>query len=132
MKANRVGFHTKLTPELHQKIIEAVSKVIIPSKVAALVKIPQQTLSDWLKRGENDANNSQQSIFAHLAIDFKYEQALLVSHLIQRLQDCPANYRSLVWLLERCFREDFGSDSSQIQELVNNINLINKYRNMPL
>jgi len=129
VKANSPGRPTELTPIVKQRILEAVPQVIIPAQVAALARVPKQTLSDWLIRGDKDIKAGTDSIYAQFSDDFKHAQAKIVQETLAFLRCCPKNYQALTWILERCFRKDFGSDSEEIKELIRNIELIMKSRN---
>jgi hypothetical protein len=124
VKANSPGRPTELTKEVHARLIEAVSHVIIPSQVAAYARVPRTTLLEWLQRGEKDSSAHIDSIYAQFSSDFIQAQSEIVKETIAFLRSCPKNYQALIWLLERCFRKDFGSDSEEIKELIRNIEII--------
>lgn len=124
MKANSPGRPTELTPAVHKRLVEAVPHVIIPAQVAALARVPKQTLSDWLSRGEKDARNGVDSIYAQFSDEYLHTQAKVVKETLTRLKACPKIYQPLIWILERCFRRDFGADADEIKELIRNLEII--------
>lgn len=111
------GRPTTLTEEVHISIIDAVPKVLIKTQIAGLVGISHQKLCYWLDRGEKDLKENNLSIYAHLFADFVRARAIEVQNLIERIRKAPDNYKALCWILEKCFREDFGEDSEELKEL---------------
>lgn len=118
MEANPVGFHTSLTKDIHDRIIAAVPRVIIQSQCAYSAGISRHTVNNWMKRGESDLTKNISSPFAHLFTDFRKAQCEIVRETLEEIRAGSDNYRALCWILEKCFREDFGSDSAEHQELV--------------
>jgi hypothetical protein len=115
---NSEGHPTELNHDLIYKIIEAIPEVIVQNQVALRARIPRQRLSDWLKFGERDMlKGDHNSIFAQLADRYHYARTEVLKENIQIIKSCPKNYQAIIWLIERCFREDFGSDSQEIKEL---------------
>ncbi len=108
--------HT-LTEELLEKIIEATPQVLVVNQIAGLCMIPRSTLKDWMATGIEDAKSGKDTIFAQLSARFHEAKAKEVRILIAYLRTCPKNYQSVTWILEKCFREDFGADSEELKEL---------------
>lgn len=122
--ANKPGFHTELTPQLHQEILQAAREVIVPSQTAARVRIPKGTFNGWLKRGMNEAELGENTIFAQLSVEYFQVLTETVKESLDKLKTCPRNYQALTWILERCFRRDFGSDSEIIEKILKNFEII--------
>lgn len=114
---NPAGRPSDLTPELLNQIINAVPRVIIQSQVAKLVKTTKQNISLWLKRGEIDQKENKRTIYREFYDEFYAAQARVVEEKLASLGKCPRNYQALTWILEKCFREDFGSESEEIRQL---------------
>lgn len=108
---------TMLDQELIDSIIFAVPQVIVQNQVAAFCGIHRMNLSSWLKRGDEEHLNGIESVFSQLAVRYHETRSHVVKNLVFELKQCPKNYQALVWLLEKCFREDFGSESEEIREL---------------
>lgn len=115
--ADFAGRPCTLTPEIHTAIIAAIPYVIIPTQVAAHVKISHQKLMYWLKRGGEEMAEDQNSVYSRLFADFKYTQSLTVASLIDKIKTDPEGYKAYSWILEKCFRSDFGADSEELKEL---------------
>lgn len=126
MKINpKWGCPTDLTETLAQEIFDAVPRVLVLGQVAGLVKVPRGTLSSWIKRGEDDRQKNESSIFAYFSTGLRLAQALEVEKLMRHLKNAKGKNKSdSKWLLEKCFREDFGIESLQLQELVEIINIL--------
>lgn len=124
LQANPPGRPLELNEAIIQRILEAVPKVIIPSQVAALSRVPKQTLSRWLINGKRDSNNGISSLFAQLWDSFTEEQAKVAAETITKLRKCPKNYGALTFILEKCFKDDFESKSDvqkQLEDYVYNV-----------
>lgn len=118
MRSNPIGFHTSLTPEAHNKILYAVNSGLSNEDIAALADIHPRTLQIWLERGSDEGFKNEDTIFAHLFKDFIKEKALFKKSKIDLLTDKPSDIK---WLLERIYPETFGENSSEIKELIKNI-----------
>jgi len=124
--ANPVGFHTTLTPEVHDRLVQAAREVIVPTQVAHRARIPKNTFHGWIKRGLVDMEEGNSTIYAQLANDYYHALSDVVAESIKDIRRCPKNYQALTWLLERCFRKDFGNDSELIVEILSNFDRINE------
>ena len=111
------GRRTKLDNELIEQILTAIPQVLIQSQVAAMCYIPRQTLNEWLNRGQRESLNNQETIFAQLADRYHAVKAAVLREHLMWLRLCPKNYQALTWILEKCFREDFGAESEELREL---------------
>lgn len=117
MKSNPQGFHTSLTNQVKERVIEATSQVIVLPQIAALSGVPLTTLRGWLHRGAKDKIGGIESIFAQLSSEFYKARGEVVRDLLNQLRSCPKNYGALTWILEKCFKEDFGAESEEMKEL---------------
>lgn len=117
MAENLGGRPVVLTDELHAQIIFNIPYVIIPTQVAALSRISHQNLSNWLKWGAEQFKDGEDTIYSRLFADFKRKQAEVVSGLLEKIQLSPKCYQAYAWILEKCFRSDFGADSDEMKEL---------------
>ncbi len=118
MRANPPGFHTTLTPNLHDEIIANVKKVITPTQVARLSKIPQPTLWHWLNRGFREVKDNKNTIYSQLAIDFDHALAELIEELIEKLRSGNRSWQAHHELLKVAAKEDFGGNAIEFKELV--------------
>ena len=122
-RKNPPGFHTSLTPEVHDKIIAAVDGVIVQTYIADLVGVPQRSLSEWLTRGEEEAYRGENTVFAHLSLEIKRKQAQIVQKQIARLLAFD-NHNPIQWVLERCFPNEFSSDATLRKEFKDSVNFL--------
>lgn len=121
MKANRPGRPIEFNDEIAGRILYAIPHVLTISQIAGYSKVPKQSLQNWLKRGEEESKTDEASIFAQFWFNYQRARADVVKELIDVLKSRPKVYQPIIFLLERCFREDFGVDSHLIQELIDNI-----------
>lgn len=103
------GRPSQLTDEVKSVILQAIPEVIVQNQVAARARIPKQTLSTWLVRGKSDREKGIDSIFAQFSDDYYFTLTEVVKDAIAKLKSMPKSFGSLTWILEKCFREDFGS-----------------------
>lgn len=116
-RSNPPGFHTALTPELHQTIIENVKHVITPRQVARMSRILDKNLFNWLKRGYEEASREENTIFAQLFLDFEQKLGEVVKEFIETLRNRETNWQATYELLKVAARDDFGCDVTEFKEL---------------
>jgi sugar-specific transcriptional regulator TrmB len=115
--SNGPGRPSELTEEIKARILEAVPEVLVQAQIAKRSKIPKQTLNTWLTRGISDKKEGIDSIYAQFSDDYNYALSQVVKEMLDYLKRPIKNYGSMTWVLERCFREDFGSEGPEIREL---------------
>ena len=114
---SNVGRQSTLEQGKYEEVLSAVSQVLIQRHVAALAKVPESTLITWLTRGRNDQENDIESVYASFSRDYHSERAKVIRDKLEIISRDPENRAGNCWILERCFREDFGKDSEEIREL---------------
>lgn len=114
----KVGRPPGLTPEVEAKIIDAIPRVYVVGLIADYVGVPRNTLYDWLKWGREDQKDSKDSIYAQLSGKYRSTLAKSAEEKLTTLSSCPRNYQAITWMLEKCFKKDFGKDSEEYQKLV--------------
>lgn len=117
-RSNPPGFHTTLTPELHEKIISLVPTCLTPYIVAKCARLRYPTLLNWLKRGREDADKEQCTIFSQLAYDFEEKLGESLSRCVQNVLDCGKNWPAAWELLSSLDRENFGKESILYKDLL--------------
>jgi hypothetical protein len=115
-RKNPVGFHTSLTAEVYDRIIEAVPQLLIQTQVAAKARISQQNLSNWLRRGEKDFEAGENTIYAQLFVDYHEKRSETVQECIQTLRN-NGSFQAISWILEKGVKEDFGPDSGIVADI---------------
>lgn len=101
-----------------QKILAAIPEVIVQAQVAKRARIPKQTLNTWLVRGQKEKLLGLDTEYTRFSDEYDYAQSQVVCETLADLRKKPKSYGALVWILERCFKSDFGDDSDQIQYLM--------------
>lgn len=109
--------------ELYNKLIQNVRSVLVIRQTAMLSGVTDRRLREWLDWGKRHLNDDPESpiIFAQFARDFYMAQAEKVSELMEEIREGKKNWQSSAWLLERCFRDDFGSDAAKLAEISDEI-----------
>lgn len=115
--ANPSGYHTNLSEYLIKQIIEATPKLMIVNQIAGYCGIPKSTLGDWLKRGAKEGKEGKDTLFAQLSAQFHTAKAKRCHDLLMKVEGDQENMKAYSWLLEKCFREDFGAESQELREL---------------
>lgn len=110
-------------PEIHlQKLLDGLEATYSINQAAAHACIPRSTLQGWLKIGDQDFANNNQSFLAHLSAAFRELQAILAAKLIK--DGLRKRHNSMErWILEACYRKDYGHDvqTEECQEFLNKI-----------
>lgn len=124
--ANPVGFHTNLNDHVKAHILEHVPGNYVIGQVARMSKVPRQTLTRWLKRGEEDAINNNGSIFAHLWADFEQKRGEEIKSMLEDVRARRTNWQATWELLKAIAREDFGVDAVEIKELLERVDKLSE------
>lgn len=102
---------TYLDEELIEKIVASVPEVFFMKHVANLNKIPYQTLHHWMTHGNKDIKAGiEDSIYAKLVKSYYHKRSEALKEKIAQLL-AAKNASAITWLLERCYREEFGVKS---------------------
>lgn len=119
MAENLGGRPTKLDEEMIIRVTDAVRRVLVTRHVAGLCKISHDTIYEWFKRAKRDRSEGLIDTI-HIKFSDAYKAALSekVNEYIECISTCQKNWQANAWLLERCFREDFGADAGVIQDLI--------------
>lgn len=101
-----MGRPTKLTQEVHDKIVTAIRAGNYIETAAAYGGIAKQTLYDWLKRGEADPGSAYGK-FLDAVERAKADAEVRDLYLIdQAAQD--GSWQAAAWKLERKFPQKWG------------------------
>lgn len=117
MTSAPVGRPSKLTEEVAQRILQAIPEVFVLPQIAALSRVPKTTLVSWLEHGRADLEKNIDSDYAEFSCDFEQVRAQAVRDLLYSMQMDGDRHKVNTWILEKCFREDFGKESEEMREL---------------
>lgn len=107
-----------LTEEMIPQLCKAIDEVLSLNQAANLCEIPRTTIIDWIKRGNNHALTGQtDSLYYKLSTSVKKAQGEAARARMACLMNGDKNWQASAWILERVFREDFGSNSREVDEL---------------
>lgn len=115
---SKAGQPTKFCPEMVNKILEGIEAVLVLRQVAGYAEIHFTSLYNWLNDGKEDVLKGIWSEKARFFYAVKNAQAIEIKKLMLNIKKAIPNWQSQAWLLERCFREDFGQDAGIIQDLL--------------
>lgn len=116
-RQNPPGRPTDLTPALMEHILSFVESNYTQTQVARLSCVPQSRISDWLSRGMKDAEEGRDTIFAQFSIKFQEKIGLDIQDMLRAIRSL-GSFQALSWLLENCFREEFGKEAGIIQKIL--------------
>ena len=114
---SNAGRQTLLEQGKYEEVIAAVPQLIIQRHVAAMAGVLEGVLSEWLRRGLEDQKNDIDSIYAQFSKDYHKARCKVIRDKLELIASNPDLRAGNSWILERCFREDFGKDSEEIREL---------------
>lgn len=112
-----VGRQTNLEKGKYEELIAAIPQVMIQKHVAALCGVHETHLSRWLSRGETESEQGIDSVYAQFRQDYVKERTKVMRERINSVLNAETGWQAHAWILERCFREDFGKESEEMREL---------------
>lgn len=104
----------KLNEDVIEKLCWAIKSVLVISRAFDLIGMDRSNMVIWGKKAETHPD----SIYAKVIRAVKKAQAEKIQMLVSNIENRVPGWQANAWLLERCFREDFGSDAGAIQELL--------------
>lgn len=102
---------SKLTPEVHQKIVELVRAANTVEVAAETAGISQPTFYGWMARGKQGGRGN--AAYARFREDVEQARIEAESLLVLRVQKAAAkgSWNAAAWLLERRWPERWSSPS---------------------
>lgn len=125
-KNEKLRSHCLLTPEIQAKLIDAISRVLVYTQATALANIKKSTFKTWMAKGTKDEEEDLDTEYSRLSMAIKHARALKVEELLRDIAEGKNRWQSSAWMLERCFREDFGSDAGVIEDIKKKIEVLEK------
>jgi hypothetical protein len=127
LRANPPGQPTMFSPEITKKLIEGIRLVLVLKQACGHARITYQSLWNWLNIGKADIEAGKYTDYAQFFYDVKGAQCEEVAELQANIRKAIPNWQSQAWLLERCFRDDFGQGVEVIQEIRDKFELLEKH-----
>lgn len=112
------GQPTKFSPQLTADIISGIEQVTVLRQACGFARITYQSLWNYLNIGKQDIIDGNYTDYAKFFYDVKTAQFKKVKYLMKCIEDRVTNWQASAWILERCFREDFGNDGGVIHDLL--------------
>lgn len=119
-----VGRPTKLTEEISADIIASVRRFLSINNAAEVNGVPRATVTTWMRHGNLDFDNEEDSIFARFTQGIKKARAEKVQDYLGELELRQTNWQSIAWTLERCCAEDFGKDAELYRQLLDDYKML--------
>ncbi len=115
---NRGGCPRKFTVEKGEMIVSRVRTHLSIYNAAQMAMEHHQTVFNWLKYGEDDLMNGEDTIYSQFFANVRRARAEKVGEMIQTIESMPKSWQAISWLLEKCCTEEFGRDSELYKQLL--------------
>lgn len=110
----------KLTPEVHDGIIEAIADGAPEAAAAHAVLISDRCLTEWKQIGKRDLEEGNDTIYSRLVLDIKKVRQKLMRELLNNIKAAGKNKEQWTangWMLERIWRRHFGKEADLYEEV---------------
>lgn len=125
----RAGRPSKLTPAVHQIVVEAVGKGMPREMAAKLARISWRVLYRWLAIGRRSTEGPEYQLFQ----DIKHAEAACLDHCLTIINESAiTHWQAAAWLAERRHRRHFGKESELSAKLESLVKEMEKARNAVL
>ena len=115
---HRAGSPTKLTPEVHQSIVELISTGKPLLVACGLTRVSKSSVYSWLQKGEDDPDGP----CGQFALDVAEAQAMFKAKILDTWYELgmeTKQWTAMATLLERLFPEEFKRPSEKQSVTVN-------------
>lgn len=130
------GTQKELPEDKIPMIIEGFSNTFVLRRAAGWASESPYHLKQWMDKGAYDAANEVDSLYAQLFFQVAYILSKKAAEYIKKLESCPKNSNGIIWLLEKCLRDDYGQESIEYKELLDHVNklseIVQRYIQNPL
>jgi len=114
LSLNKGGCKTVLTPELQREAVEAARLGLPLTFVGPRVGVTKTTIFNWLRWGRKADNEPYSSFLAAI----NEARAKFVETSLTAIADHGKDsWQAKAWLLERMFRDEFGGDKLELNQL---------------
>lgn len=122
MAYGEIGRPLKLTPKTQQIIIHHISKGSTYKLAAQAAGMRYETFNHYMKLGEAQLDEEDGDMFLHFYNAVKKAEAERAEKwlsIIENAAEADAkNWTAAAWKLERCHREAYSRDASEITEFI--------------
>ncbi len=106
--ANKTGRQFQITAKDVKVISKNFTRTLVLSTVAGLSDRHETTIHAWLKQGEIDYINENDSLFRDLYSNVKRAIANRILILEQKIENNETGWQRFSWLLERTVRKEYS------------------------
>jgi hypothetical protein len=108
-----------LDEEFIEEFVEAMHKVLVITHAAGMCMIHRDTVYKWIAQAKDDlANGIKDTLHVKFFYRLKKAQSDKIFEFVGNIAKRLKNWQANAWLLERCFREDFGVEAGNMEEFV--------------
>lgn len=115
--SHKAGRPCNIDQEMISKLRQATADVLVPNQIFPRLGLNESTFYLWMKSGKNDLENGVESPMADFYYNYLIVRSNTVKELLSKLISGSKNPNALIWILERCFRDDFGTDNLEFKEI---------------
>ena len=108
---SNAGRKTKLTEELIEEIYNYISNGLSNIDSCIMCNIAETTFYDWLKRGRNDTESQNDTIYAEFSKAIKKAEIQFKETHINNIQKASkgGSWQASAWLMERKHFKEWGN-----------------------
>ena len=111
-----VGRPPKYTPERLSAILADISDRIPYSLAAECNGIDESTLYDWIRTGQNDISEGNETVLSAFSQSIKRIESKLISNHLNKMNDNENRWQADAWILERRWHKLFGANVLQKEQ----------------
>lgn len=105
----------KLTPEIRDEFCGYVAKGLTKKGAADAVCISESSLYSWLDRGQKDKESGKDTMYSEFLESVKKAEAEFKTTHIHTIERASVDdWKAAAWLLERCYRNEYGRATMDI------------------
>lgn len=105
----------KLTPELSEQICKYIAAGLTKKGAASAACISDSSLYLWLEKGEKDKARGKSTVYSEFLDSLKRAEGAFKLGRIKTIQQAAADdWKAAAWLLERCYRDEYGRSTMDI------------------
>lgn len=127
---NLGGRPTRLTEDFIEKFVAAVKAVLTYKRACEMCSLHKSSFYAYLDQAEKDKKDDIESIHTRFSDAVKKARSEKAQQYIKTIENREKNWQANAWLLERCFREDYGTDSDYLREFLAKSNALEEKINL--
>lgn len=109
------GRQPKLTPELSDQICRYIASGLTKKGAVDAACVSQSSLYLWLEKGERDKARGKKTVYSDFLESLRRAEGSFKMGRINTIRQASSDdWRAAAWLLERCYRDEYGKSTMDI------------------